>query len=172
MNQDEQSLPLSGLSNELTQQSESLILPRSNDQNINPVILLKQREGSSIKRLIDRNSSGSFKNYCDKIGFTPSNFHAILSGDRPCSLEKLNHILSGIRYHATISTTIVIQAMPTGRDAENAASLLDEDTLPLDETGLTVLEEPTQSDSYSSETPQNSQILSPDDLLQEFQDGL
>jgi hypothetical protein len=170
MNQNEQSLPLSGLSNELTQQSESLILPRSNDQNINPVILLKQREGSSIKRLIDRNSSGSFKNYCDKIGFTPPNFHAILSGTRPCSLEKLNHILSGIRYHATISTTIVIQAMPTGPDAENAASLLDEDTSPFDETGLTFLEEPTQSDFSSSEKDQNSSILSQDDLLQEFQD--
>jgi hypothetical protein len=170
MNQNEQSLPLSGLSNELTQQSESLILPRSNDQNINPVILLKPREGSSIKRLIDRNCSGSYKDYCDKIGFTPPNFHAILSGTRSCSLEKLNHILSGIRYHATISTTIVIQAMPTGPDAENAASLLDEDTSPFDETGLTFLEEPTQSNSFSSEKDQNSSILSQDDLLQEFQD--
>jgi hypothetical protein len=170
MNQNEQSLPLSGLSNELTQQSESLILPRSNDQNINPVISLKPREGSSIKRLIDRNSAGSYKDYCNKIGFIQSNFHAILSGDRPCSLEKLNQILSGIRYHATISTTIVIQAMPTGPDAESAASLLDEDMSPLDETGLTVLEEPTQSDSFSSENHPNSSILSPEDLLQEFQD--
>jgi hypothetical protein len=170
MNQNEQSLPLSGLSNELTQQSESLILPRSNDQNINPVILLKQREGSSIKRLIDRNSSGSYKDYCDKIGFNPPNFHAILSGTRSCSLEKLNQLLSGIRYHATISTTIVIQAMPTGLDVENAASLLDEDTSPFDETGLTFLEEPPQSDFSSSEKDQNSSILSQDDLLQEFQD--
>jgi hypothetical protein len=60
--------------------------------------------------------------------------------------------------------------MPTGPDAESAASLLDEDTSPLDETGLTVLEEPIQSDSFSSEKHPNSSILSPEDLLQEFQD--
>ena len=156
MSQDESLLPLKDCSTDVTPEQETIILPRVNDPNFNPAILLKQREGYSIKDLIDRLSPGNFKNYCDKIGMSPPNFHAILNGDRKCSLETLNKILSGIRYEARASTTIVIQAMPTGLDANVVYSPPDEESWPFDKTETTPTEQPPQSNSSSSDQPQTT----------------
>jgi hypothetical protein len=83
-----------------------------------------------------------------------SNFHAILNGDRKCSLEMLNKILSGIRYQAQSSTTIVIQAMPTGTDAIDAYSQPDAESWPFEGTENIPLETQPQPDSSLSEKPQ------------------
>ena len=174
MNQEEPLKPLKDCSTDVTPEQESIIIPRMNDPNFNPAILLKRREGSSIKDLIDRMSPGNFKNYCDKIGMSPPNFHAILNGDRKCSLETLNKILSGIRYEARASTTIVIQAMPTGLDASVVYSPPDEESWPFDKTEPTPTDIPPPSESSSSDqvptppTPQQGFLLV--DLPEEFFD--
>lgn len=148
---EEQSKQLNPSLKDVTPESESLIIPRPNDPDFNPAILLKQREGYLIKDLIDRHAPGNFRQYCDKIGFKPPNFHAILNGDRKCSLEVLNKILSGIRYQAVISSTIVIQAMPTGADATDAYLPPDAESWPFEGTESMITEQPQEPDSCLSE---------------------
>ena len=145
--------PLNDCSMDVTPEHDSIILPRINDPQFNPAILLKQREGSLIKDLIDRHSPGNFRQYCSKIGMSPPNFHAILNGDRKCSLETLNKVLSGIKYEARVSTTITIQAMPTGLDANDVYLPPDEESWPFEKTEVEHLDKPQTSDSSLSDQP-------------------
>lgn len=167
---DEPLKPLSASLKDVTPESESLIIPRPNDPNFNPTILLKQREGSLIKDLIDRHAPGNYRQYCEKIGMSPPNFHAILNGDRKCSLEMLNKILSGIRYQALSSTTIVIQAMPTGVDATDAYLPPDAESWPFEGTEVTPTEPQPQPDSSLLENPPTTQTPAQGFLLVDLPD--
>jgi hypothetical protein len=131
---------------------------------------LKQQEGYSIKDLIDRHASGNYRQYCEKIGMSPPNFHAILNGDRKCSLEMLNKILSGIRFEAQISTTILIQAMPTGETVPTADYVLEDEESVLDETEPIPSQESPQPDSSLLVKPQELQKMLQDFPLLELPD--
>jgi hypothetical protein len=123
------------------------------------ILLLKQREGYAIKDLIDRLAPGNYRQYCERIGMSTPNFHAILNGDRRCSMEMLNKILSGIRYEAQISSTIVIQAMPTGEIVPTADYVLDDEEPVLEETEPTPLPEPPPVESSLLVKPQELQKM-------------
>jgi hypothetical protein len=101
---------------------------------------------------------------------SPSNFHAILNGDRKCSLEMINKILSGIRYQALSSTTIVIQAMPTGVSATDVYLPQDAESWPLEGMEDIPTETPTPNDSCSSEKPQTEPTLTQGFLLLDLPD--
>lgn len=80
----------------------------------------------AIKSLIRDCYPGSFQEYCAKVGIKHPNFYATLKGkgSRPCSLEHLNKILSGIGYSVQLSKLVlVIQADQTGRIVPDVDSI-------------------------------------------------
>lgn len=154
MSQNEPLKPLSDCSSDVTPGHETIIIPRRDDPQFNPAILLKRQEGCLIKDLIDRHAPGNFRQYCDRIGMSPPNFHLILNGDRKCSLETLNRILSGIRYEVRVSTTITVQAMPTGPVVNDVFSQQDEDSWHSEETVPTPTESPLVDPPESSSSDQ------------------
>lgn len=84
---------------------------------------------------------------------TSSNYHAILSGLRNCSINQLNKILSGIGYEAQISTKIIIQAIPTGEIVDDVGFAQGEEILLSEETESETIEDNDQFESYLSEKP-------------------
>ena len=80
------------------------------------MIKLTREEGVAIKSLINENYAHSFPLYCRRVGISTPNFYSTLIGERQCSLEFLNKLLSGIGYRAMIlNPEIVIQEIPTGQ---------------------------------------------------------
>ena len=80
------------------------------------MIKLTREEGVAIKSLINENYAHSFPLYCRRVGISTPNFYSTLIGERQCSLEFLNKLLSGISYRAIIlNPEIVIQEIPTGQ---------------------------------------------------------
>lgn len=74
-------------------------------------------------------------------------------------MEMLNKILSGIRYEAQISSTIVIQAMPTGEIVPTADYVLDDEEPVLEETEPTPSPEPSPVESSLLVKPQELQKM-------------
>lgn len=66
-------------------------------------IRLTRQQGSTIKILIQDLYPHTFPHYCQKVGISTPNFYSTLNGERPCSLEFLNKLLSGIGYQAFVS---------------------------------------------------------------------
>lgn len=66
-------------------------------------IKLTREEGLAIKSLIQENYPHTFPHYALKCGISTPNFYSTLNGERACSLEFLNKLLSGIHYQAIIS---------------------------------------------------------------------
>ena len=80
------------------------------------MIKLTREEGVAIKSLINENYAHSFPLYCRRVGISTPIFYSTLIGERQCSLEFLNKLLSGISYRAIIlNPEIVIQEIPTGQ---------------------------------------------------------
>lgn len=80
------------------------------------MIKLTREEGIAIKSLINENYAHTFPHYCQRVGISTPNFYSTLNGERQCSLEFLNKLLSGISYRAIIlNPEIVIQEIPTGQ---------------------------------------------------------
>jgi predicted transcriptional regulator len=79
-------------------------------------ILLTGQEGTSIKNLIKDRIGITLPEYCKRIGILPPQFYAILSGQRRCTLDMLNKILSGISANASLDLNLVIQVLETGQD--------------------------------------------------------
>ena len=99
--------------------SEAIILHRKTTETQKSQILcLLQSEGYRIKNLIKLKHPGSYAKYCLRIGIKESNFHAVLSGDRTCSIELLERILSGIKYEVLLSTTIILQELRIGQNVD------------------------------------------------------
>lgn len=102
--------------------SEAIILHRKpTDIAKSQTLCLSQQEGYKIKNLIKSQHPGSYAKYCTLIGIRESNFHAILSGDRHCTIELLERILSAIRYEVLLSTTIILQELRIGQVADLAS---------------------------------------------------
>jgi len=150
----------------MEQEFNSIVLRRE-AQNNNPTVCLKPEEGLQIKRLLISNGRANYARYCKMIGMIPSNFHAILSGKRPCTVEVLNRILSGIRFEALISTTILIQAIPIGEDVIDASYLLDESTSLSDEMVAEELDFESQLDLFLSGKPQEQPKTEQESHLQD-----
>ena len=83
---------------------------------ISCMVKLTREEGIAIKSLINENYPHTYPFYCRRVGISTPNFYSTLNGERQCSLEFLNKLLSGISYRAIIlNPTIVIQEIPTGQ---------------------------------------------------------
>lgn len=83
---------------------------------ISCMVKLTRDEGVAIKSLINENYPHTYPFYCRRVGISTPNFYSTLNGERQCSLEFLNKLLSGISYRAIIlNPTIVIQEIPTGQ---------------------------------------------------------
>ena len=106
------------------------------------VIILTKQEGDSIKDLIRENFAFSIPSYCETVGMHHANIYAVLAGQRKCSTELLNRLLSGIGYEAVCRTGITIQKMPrpdtlesmTGRIANDVDYTQLDEEWQLDET--------------------------------------
>lgn len=66
-------------------------------------IKLTRDEGMAIKSLIQEYYPHTFPHYCLKCGISTPNFYSTLNGERPCTLDFLNKILSGIHHEAVIA---------------------------------------------------------------------
>lgn len=92
-------------------------------------ILLPKKSGKIIKNLIVAQQDLSFPLYCDKVGIRSPNFYSTVNGVRPCSLDSLNKILSGIGYQITPITNLVIQKIDAGETVQDANFTSPEDGL-------------------------------------------
>ena len=71
-------------------------------------IKLTREEGLALKSLIQENYPHTFPHYALKCGISTPNFYSTLNGERACSLEFLNKILSGIHYEAIVSNPEIL----------------------------------------------------------------
>ena len=71
-------------------------------------IKLTKDEGFALKSLIQENYPHSFPHYCMKCGISTPNFYSTMIGERICSLEFLNKILSGIHYEAIVANPEIL----------------------------------------------------------------
>lgn len=77
------------------------------------MIKLTREEGVAIKSLINENYAHTYPFYARKVGISTPNFYSTLNGERACSLEFLNKLLSGIGYAAIIADPqITIKEIP------------------------------------------------------------
>jgi len=77
------------------------------------MVKLTREEGVAIKSLINENYPHTYPFYCRRVGISTPNFYSTLNGERQCSLEFLNKLLSGIGYCAIISDPeITIKEIP------------------------------------------------------------
>lgn len=110
-------------------------------------VVLTKDQGDLIKELIEENYVFGFPRYCQMVGIRTPNFYSVLKGERQCSLEFLNKLLSGIEYEAIIiSPEVQIRERATGEIVVDVDYILQENELSLDEK-----EETDTTDSYSSE---------------------
>ncbi len=80
---------------------------------ISCMVKLTREEGIAIKSLINENYPHTYPFYCRRVGISTPNFYSTLNGERQCSLEFLNKLLSGIGYAAIITNPeIVIKEIP------------------------------------------------------------
>lgn len=151
--------------------SEAIILHRKpKDISKKQTLSLTQQEGYKIKSLIKEVSGfKSFARYCALIGMQEANFHAVLSGDRDCSIELLERILSGIRYEVLLSTTIVLQELRIGQDVTLAFYATIDEEFASEETELETSIPSDQSDCsllerLLAQQKMEQESLSPDDV--------
>jgi len=71
-------------------------------------IKLTREEGLAIKSLIQENYPHTFPHYALKCGISTPNFYSTLNGERACSLEFLNKVLSGIHYEAIVENPEIL----------------------------------------------------------------
>jgi len=71
-------------------------------------IKLTREEGLAIKSLIQENYPHSFPHYSLKCGISTPNFYSTMIGERACSLDFLNKILSGIGYEAIVANPEIL----------------------------------------------------------------
>jgi hypothetical protein len=96
-------------------------------------IKLTKEQGLQIKELIQEHFTCSFPWYCDRVGIKPPNFYNVVNGERTCTLEFLNKLLSGINYQVTASQILLVHPMPNGEGVLDADSLLQENESHLNE---------------------------------------
>lgn len=100
-------------------------------------ILLSRKDGKMIQELISDLYDFSFPMYCAKVGIKPPNFYNVVNGVRPCSLEFLNKLLSGIGYQVTVDQKLTLRRMDPGQIAQDVNYILPGDELRLNgEEGL------------------------------------
>jgi hypothetical protein len=98
---------------------------------------LTRKDGETIKDLIRAIYPHTFPNYCIKVGVRPPNFYNVMNGERPCTLEFLNKILSGIGYIAELSNPVLhIQELETGQVVNAADLVLQENESQLSDVGV------------------------------------
>ena len=73
------------------------------------MITLTKEQGETIKDLITDNYTSTFPWYCQKVGIATPNFYNVVNGQRPCSLEWLNKLLSGIQHEAILHPLLIIK---------------------------------------------------------------
>lgn len=92
------------------------------------ILQLDEEQGYIIKSLVEENYTNSMTFYCRKVGIPPPNFYNVVNGKKPCSLEQLNKLLSGIGYIATISNPeILIQEVTIGEIVNDVDSVIPDD---------------------------------------------
>lgn len=97
----------------------------------NVVLQIDQEQGSILRDLISENYPHTMPHYCRKVGIPGPNFYNLVNGRKPCSLEQLNKLLSGIGYRAIITNPeIRIQEVEIGEIVTDVDSIiLDDESL-------------------------------------------
>lgn len=99
-------------------------------------VKLSKEQGSLLKDLITEVYPHTFPHYCTKVGISTPNFYNTVNGERPCSIEFFNKLLSGIGYRATmLSTEILIQEVETGEIVNDANCISQESGSSSEEKG-------------------------------------
>lgn len=112
---------------------------------VNCTVKLTAEQGSTIKSLINDIYPHTFPHYCRKVGISGPNFYNTLNGERPCSLDFLNKLLSGIQYEAVVSNPeVLIREIEIGEIVQDVDSII-----PDTESQLNEQEEQDEHDYYS-----------------------
>jgi hypothetical protein len=83
------------------------------DFSINKIVIGK-RAKSQIESIITENFPHSIPLYCNKVGIASSNYYAVINGTRPCTLDFLNKLLSGVGYQISIDTKLIAHQLDHG----------------------------------------------------------
>jgi len=124
---------------------------------------ISKKVGREITHLITDCYKEGIPNYCKKVGIQHPNFYSTIRGSRPCTLEFLNKLLSGIGYQATLlNPVIVIQELVTGQvvpDVDYVSPVIESQSF----ESINLLEQTIQISSSSSlERPQENLRTKPD----------
>ncbi|GIW60337.1 MAG: hypothetical protein KatS3mg087_1403 [Patescibacteria group bacterium] len=79
------------------------------------VLRLSYEQGQIIKSMIRNKYPHTFPAYCAKVGIKTPNFYPVMSGEKSCTLEFLQRVLSGIGLEAVqLNPALLIQDLETG----------------------------------------------------------
>ena len=92
-------------------------------------IHLSRKDGKMIQELISDNYDFSYPMYCAKVGIKPPNFYNIVNGVRPCSVDFLNKLLSGIGYQVVVEQKLTLRRVEIGPDVPDVSYILPGDEL-------------------------------------------
>lgn len=96
-------------------------------QVVGVTVKLERQQGDYLKDLIQEKYVYTFPRYCQMVGISPPNFYNTLNGERPCTLEFLNKLLSGIEFEAVLTNPeVVIQELEIGQVVVDVDSILQE----------------------------------------------
>lgn len=72
------------------------------------MILFTPEEGNLLKDVIIENQNQTLPWYCRKVGISAPNLYNVCNGQRPCTIEWLNKLLSGIEFEASFNNKVHI----------------------------------------------------------------
>lgn len=103
---------------------------------INQIIIqMDDEQGGMLRELIEEHYPYSMPHYSRKVGIPTPNLYNLFNGKKPCSLEQLNKLLSGIGYKAVVTNPeIRIQELGIGAIVNDVDSIIVDDELLLKES--------------------------------------
>lgn len=106
------------------------------EATITSVILqVTEAQGELLRDLIQEYYPFSIPQYSRKVGIPTPNLYNLFNGKKPCSLEQLNKLLSGIGYKAIITNPeIRIQELQIGAIVNDVDSIIPDDESLLNES--------------------------------------
>ena len=125
---------------DIEDEQEELKIPSI--QIVEVTIKLTKEQGDEVRELIRENFPHTFPIYCKKVGIKTPNFYNVLNGDRSCTLEWFNKLLSGLQYEVTpFNSVLQVREMQSGEIVVDVDSIEHENELASTEKEELELEE-------------------------------
>lgn len=93
-------------------------------------IRITKQAKRQLEELLTSRITRTISAYCDTVGISPNNFYATLAGNRTCTIELLNKLLSGIGYQVSTETRLILHPTEHGEPVPGVDSVEQELELP------------------------------------------